>query len=114
MTEHKCIICNNWFSGRQIGIHYWNIHKVKYSEYRDKEETRETEENTPINNTKPLENIENEKNQSKESERNQVEERKVCSEERGTEKAQERKVINTFYKNPFDEDEGETINEWCS
>ena len=34
--------------------------------------------------------------------------------ERGTEKAQERKVINTFYKNPFDEDEGETINEWCS
>lgn len=43
MIQKKCKICGEWFDSKKIAMHYWNIHKKKYSEYKSNEETREIE-----------------------------------------------------------------------
>lgn len=43
MIQKKCKICGEWFDSKKIAMHYWNIHKKKYSEYKTDEETREVE-----------------------------------------------------------------------
>ena len=43
MIQKKCKICGEWFDSKKIAMHYWNIHKKKYSEYKTNEETREIE-----------------------------------------------------------------------
>lgn len=43
MIQKKCKICGEWFDSKKIAMHYWNIHKKKYSEYKTDEETREIE-----------------------------------------------------------------------
>lgn len=43
MIQKKCKICGEWFDSKKIAMHYWNIHKKKYSEYKNNEETREIE-----------------------------------------------------------------------
>ena len=44
MIQKKCKICGEWFDSKKIAMHYWNIHKKKYGEYKTNEETREIEE----------------------------------------------------------------------
>lgn len=43
MIQKKCKICGEWFDSKKIAMHYWNIHKKKYGEYKTNEEIREVE-----------------------------------------------------------------------
>lgn len=43
MIQKKCKICGEWFDSKKIAMHYWNIHKKKYGEFKTNEETREIE-----------------------------------------------------------------------
>lgn len=54
MIQKKCKICGEWFDSKKIAMHYWNIHKKKYGEYKTNEETREIEgeENEKTTNKK--------------------------------------------------------------
>lgn len=102
MVEKKCKICGEWYSSRKIAMHYWNIHKKKYKEYKDGEEQREIVEAA-------------------------VEPEKINKEEYVLKEntiglkndEQEGEVINEIFR-PINKvekhtilDDGEVINEWC-
>ena len=63
MIEKKCKICGEWVNSKKIAMHYWNIHHVKYSDYRENEETREVAEEVTA---KPIE-VKNEKTANEET-----------------------------------------------
>lgn len=94
IIEKKCKICGEWVARNKIAMHYWNIHKKKYAEYRDGEEIRE---------------VEDEKKASEEVNEGRAE---VLREERREVKI-EKPVMVDVPKRYIDECEGDVINEWC-
>ena len=117
MIEKKCKICGEWLSSRKIAMHYWNIHKAKYAEYKENEETREVED--PIEEPK--------KTKVKEE---PVEVVKENIQENPTEIPEANPWLETvkYFEGPVTNetknevkkvekhnwmDEGQTLNEWC-
>ena len=126
MIEKKCKICGEWHGSKKIAMHYWNIHRAKYKEYRGNEEERnivepittesinqeeyvlEPQEDYTAINKVEQQNIEENSNEKK------------ANQEKGTNQSTATtKVINEIYR-PYNTvvkpnmfDEGEVINEWC-
>lgn len=121
-TEKRCKICGEWFDSKKIAMHYWNIHRKKYNEYKGAdEETRTVEEETTENKME----IKNEKkteptkeNNCKTTE-NETKENKTDTNTTTREDWKDPEVINEIYRpyktvNKYDLlDNGEVINEWC-
>ena len=116
MIEKKCKECGEWFSNRKIAVHYWNIHKLKYKEVCEGEETREVPDPVKVETPK-VEEKKNEKTTNQETKevrpttitRTTVKER--------TKGFEDGEVINEYFK-PFSKveqinDEGEVFTEWC-
>ena len=139
MIQKKCKICGEWFDSKKIAMHYWNIHKKKYSEYKDNEETREvpdpvgeedekkTSKKTKTSSTTGTTEVEIqttpiETETVQEGIVNVPETEQIPSPELWKETAhlfdgpvtnEARNVLRKTEKaNPFDN--GETINEWCN
>lgn len=109
-TEKRCKICGEWFDTKKIAMHYWNIHKKKYGEFKGKdEETRTVEE--PVEEKME---IENEKKTTEEKT-----DTTTTTTTRENWKDENQEVINEIFRsykivNKHDLlDEGEVINEWC-
>ena len=66
MIEKKCKECGEWFSNRKIAVHYWNIHKLKYKEVCEGEETREVPDPVKVETPK-VEEKKNEKTTNQET-----------------------------------------------
>lgn len=123
MIEKKCKICGEWFSNRKIAVHYWNIHKLKYKEVCEGEESREVPDT--IKDEKSIKKVEKPIIETKID--TPIIETKV--EAPIIEKTVQPKVSNKINENGNGEvyhefyktyskvyeiqDEGEVINEWC-
>lgn len=114
MIEKKCKICGDWCPSKKIAMHYWNIHKKKYNEYKGAdEESREV----PDENCDKKVEIKNEKKTNTETKIQP----KICTFKETPERREKEdtEVINEIYR-PYHTvikddicDDGEVINEWC-
>lgn len=116
MIEKKCKICGEWFSNRKIAVHYWNIHKVKYKEVCEGEETREVPDPVKVETPK-VEEKKNEKTTNQETKEVRSTPTTTTPANERTKDFEDGEVINEYFK-PFSKveqinDEGEVFTEWC-
>lgn len=127
MIEKKCKICGEWKPSKNIAMHYWNLHRAKYKEYKGNEEernlvepiiTEEINKEEYVLETQKEDYIAINKVEQKQIEE-ETNEKKANKEEGTNNTATTTKVINEVYRpyntviKPEFYDEGEVINEWC-
>lgn len=130
MKLEKCKICNEWIDKKKIAMHYWNVHKEKYSNFKEGAEIKEIED-------EPKVEVEDEKTEHREvqagvqektvetvTEPRRTETRKTGEEKKAVRTGERRTGASTIvdfglehtgWSNSWVEDdiEGATINEWC-
>ena len=116
MIEKKCKECGEWFSNRKIAVHYWNIHKLKYKEVCEGEETREVPDPVKVETPK-VEEKKNEKTTNQENKEVRPTPTTRTTAKERTKGFEDGEVINEYFK-PFSKveqinDEGEVFTEWC-